>query len=210
MAPASTSRQRGTRARKGRAKGTARTASASQSKSTRGKAKRPAPIFGARPIYTEHEFEKLTLEQDIARNNALHALSLMRVNGWSLTRAAREVGRTREAVLAWTGRSIGRRNGRFVARASDKLTRKMAVLTPRGTQYVPIFDSRVASKIGAYHAAVKAALRGDLKALAPFRGKSFRTGGKRGFPFLTNLRTLRRLAEAGELPEYQIYEISNK
>lgn len=209
MARASTSHQRGTQASEGRAKGTARTASASQPKSARGKGKRPAPIFGARAIYAEHEFEKLTLEQDIARNNALHALSLMRVNGWSLTRAAREVGRTRDAVRAWTGRSIGRRNGRFVARASDKLARKMAVLTPRGMQYVPIFDSRVASNLGAYHAAVKAALRGDPKALAPFRGKTFRTGGKHGFAFITNIRMLRRLAEAGELPEYQIYEISN-
>ena len=133
----------------------------------------------------------------------------MRVDGWSLTRAAREVGLTRNAVRAWTGRTVRNRDGRFVAGRSDKLVRKMAVLIERGTKHVPIFDSRVASKLGAYHAAVKAALRGDLKALAPFRGKSFRTGGKRGFPFLTNLRTLRRLAEAGELPEYHIYEISN-
>jgi hypothetical protein len=182
----------------------------SRGPSKRAKLKRPPPVFGAHPIYTESAFDKLTLAQDIARNKALHALSLVRADAWSLTRAAREVGLTRDAVRAWVGRSIGKRNGRFVARASDKLARKMAVLTPRGTQYVPIFDSRVASKLGAYHAAVKAALHGDLKALAPFRGKTFRTGGKRGFRFITDLRTLRRLAEAGELPEYQIYETSNK
>lgn len=204
-----TSRQRGTSAGTGRAKGTAPTAITSRSKSKRGKATRPSPVFGARAIYTESAFNALTLAQDVARNQAFHALSLMRVDGRSLTRAARDVGLTRDAVRAWTGRTIRKRDGRFVAGRSDKLVRKMAVLTPRGTIHLPIYDSRVASKLGAYHAAVKAALRGDLKALAPFRGKKFRTGGKRGFPFLTNLRTLRRLAEADVLPEYQIYETSN-
>lgn len=210
MARAPTSRQRGKSVGKDRAKGNSRSGSASRPPPKPGGAKRPGPIFGARPIYTEHALDKLTLEQDLARNDALHALSLMRVTGWSLTRAAREVGRTRDAVRAWVGRSIGKRHGRFRAQASDKLVRKMAVLTPRGTIHEPIYDSRVASKLGAYHAAVKAALSGDVKALAPFRGKSFRTGGKRGFPFLTNLRTLRRLAEADALPEYQIYETSAK
>ena len=181
----------------------------------RGKARQadarpPKPIRNARAIYAEHELGALSLEQDIARNNALHVLSLMRVQGWSLTRAAREVGLTREAARAWVGRSIGKRQGRYVARAADKLVRRMAVLTPRGSIWVPISDSRVASKLGAYHAAVKAALSGHPKALAPFRGKSFRTGGKRGFPFITSPRVLRRLAEADVLPEYQIYEPSTK
>ena len=173
-------------------------------------AKSPKTIRNAHAIYSEHELGALTLEQDIARNNALHVLSLMRVQGWSLTRSAREVGLTREAARAWVGQSIGKRQGRYVARPADKLVRKMAVLTPRGSIWVPIYDSRVASKLGAYHAAVKAALSGHPKALAPFRGKLFRTGGKRGFPFITSLNVLRRLAEADVLPEYQIYEPSTR
>lgn len=166
---------------------------------------KPAPVFNARPIYSERELRALSLAQEQARGNALEALSLMRSKGYSLTRAAREVEMTREAVRAWTGRSITKKGRRFVARGADKLVREMQVLTVRGPQTVPIFDSRAASQLGAYHGAVKEALRGRPEALKAFRRKTLRTGGKKGFPFITDLRVLRRLAQAGALPEYQIY-----
>jgi hypothetical protein len=165
----------------------------------------PTPVFNARPIYSERELRALSLAQEQARGNALEALSLMRSKGYSLTRAAREVEMTREAVRAWTGRSITKKGRRFVARGADKLVREMQVLTARGPQTVPIFDSRAASQLGAYHAAVKEALRGRPEALKTFRRKTLRTGGKKGFPLITDLRVLRRLAQAGALPEYQIY-----
>jgi hypothetical protein len=177
---------------------------------TRGKPKRtatakPTPVFNARPIYSERELRVLSLGQEQARGNALQALSLMRSQGYSLTRAAREVEMTREAVRAWTGRSITKKGRRFVARGADKLVREMQVLTERGPQTVPMFDSRAASQLGAYHAAVKEALRGRPEALKAFRRKTLRTGGKRALPFITDLRVLKRLAQAGALPEYQIY-----
>ncbi len=160
---------------------------------------------GPRPIYSERELARLSLGQEQARGNALDALSFMRSKGYSLARAARETDLKPEAVRAWVGRSLTKQGGRWVARRADKLVRVMAVLTPRGVQHVPIFDSRAASQLGAYHAAVKEALRGNVDALKRFRGKSFRTGGKRGYPFITDLRVLKRLAQAGALPEYQIY-----
>ena len=135
----------------------------------------------------------------------MEALSLMRSKRYSLRRAAKEVDLTPEAVRAWTGRSITRKGRRYLARGADKLVRVMAVLTERGVLHVPIYDSRAASQLGAYHAAVREALRGNLDALRPFRRKHFRTGGKQGFPFITDLRVLKRLAHAGALPEYQIY-----
>lgn len=174
-------------------------------KTKRAATAKPAPVFNARPIYSEQELRALSLAQEQARGNALEALSLMRSKGYSLTRAAREVEMTREAVRAWTGRSITKKGRRFVARGADKLVREMQVLTVRGPQTVPIFDSRAASTLGAYHAAVKDALRGRPEALKAFRRKTLRTGGKKGFPFITDLRVLRRLAQAGALPEYQIY-----
>ena len=165
----------------------------------------PKAVRGAKAIYSDARLDALSLDHTQARDQALEALSLMRSKGFSLTRAAREVGLTREAVRAWTGPSIRKQGRRYVAKSYDKLVRQMQVITPGGMLSVPIFDSRVASKLGAYHAAVKEALRGNVAALRPFRGKSFRTGGKRGFPFITDMRVLKRLAQAGQLPEYTIY-----
>jgi hypothetical protein len=165
----------------------------------------PKARRAARPVYSEATLRGLSLDQSQARSAALEALSLMRSKGFSLTRAAREVELSRDAVQHWTGASIKKQGRRFVAKSSDKLVRIMKVITPRGVQSEAIFDSRVASKLGAYNAAVKEALRGNVAALKPFRGKRFRTGGKRGFPFVTDMRVLKRLAQAGELPEYTIY-----
>jgi len=88
----------------------------------------------------------------------LEALSLMRSKRYSLRRAAKEVDLTPEAVRAWTGRSITRKGRRYVARGADKLVRVMAVLTERGVLHVPIYDSRAASQLGAYHAVCDATL----------------------------------------------------
>ena len=167
----------------------------------------PKAVRKAQPIYSESGLHALTLDQAHARSGALEALSLMRAKGFSLTRAANEVGLTRESVKGWTGPSIRKRGRRYVAGRSDKLVRQMKVITPRGVEAVPIFDSRVASKLGAYNSAVGEALRGNVAALKPFRGKSFRTGGKRGFKFVTDMRVLKRLAQAGALPEYDIYAL---
>lgn len=166
---------------------------------------KPKAAPTARAIYSERELRALPLAQEKARGDALEALSLMRSKGYSLTRAAREVEMTRESVRAWTGRTITKKGRRFVARGADKLVREMQVLTERGSQTVPIYDSRAASQLGAYWAAVKDALRGHPEALNAFRRKSFRTGGKKAFPFITDMRILKRLAQAGQLPEYQIY-----
>ena len=180
-------------------------------KGQRARAKRRAKghrlMWEARPLYEERDLARLTLAQEQARGNALEALSLMRSRGYSLTRAAKEVDLTRQAVRAWTGRSITKKGRRYVARGADKLVRVMAVLTPRGVQQVPIYNSRAASQLGAYHAAVREALRGNVGALKPFRRRHFRTGGKQGFAFITDLRVLKRLANAGALPEYQIYAL---
>lgn len=164
-------------------------------------------VRDARAIYSDAQLHALPVDQAQARSDSLEALSLMRTRGMSLTRAAREVGRTPQTVRAWTGPSIRKQGKRYAAKTFDKLVRHMRVLTPRGMISVPIFDSRVASKLGSYNDAVKQALAGKPEALRRFRGKSFGTGGKRRFPFITDMRVLKRLAQAGELPEYTIYAL---
>src|SRR5713226_4227851 len=88
---------------------------------TRRRALAKHPIREARPIYEERDLARLTLAQEQARGNALEALSLMRSKGYSLTRAAKEVDLTRQAVRAWTGRNIAKKGRRYAARRADKL-----------------------------------------------------------------------------------------
>ena len=68
-------------------------------------------------------------------------------------------------------------------------------------------DSRTAARIAAHAAAVDRFLTtGDASALRQFRRKSFRAG-KVAFPFLTNLRTLERLGNAGEVSFEDLYAL---
>lgn len=169
--------------------------------------KKPPPIRTARPIYSDAQLRALTPREALARSQALEGISLMRREGYSLARAAREVGLTPRAVRSWTGPTIRKDGRRYVPKKFDKLVRQMKVTTVRGIISVPIHDSRAASKLGAYNAAVKQALNGNRAALNRFRGKTLRTGGKRAFPFITDMRVLVRLYQADALPDYEIYAL---
>ncbi|MEZ4412423.1 MAG: hypothetical protein R2910_05520 [Gemmatimonadales bacterium] len=169
--------------------------------------KKPPPIRTARPIYSESRLRALSPDEAHARSRALEGISLMRREGYSLARAAREVGLTSKAVRSWGGPTVRKVGRRYVAKRFDKLVRQMKVTTVRGVISVPIYDSRAASKLGAYHAAVRQALDGNVGALKPFRGKTLRTGGKQAFPFITDMRVLARLYQADVLPDYEIYAL---
>ena len=79
------------------------------------------------------------------------------------------------------------------------------MLTPRGTIAVTTGDSRTSSRVGEYMNAVRVYVTiGDTSALAPFEKKSFRAEGVT-YVFITDPRTLGRLADAGELPSEGLY-----
>jgi hypothetical protein len=72
-------------------------------------------------------------------------------------------------------------------------------ITPTGTVAIKVTDSRTASRIGEHMNAVRAFLRsGDSSALESFRGESFEADGVT-YVFVTDLETLSRLADAGDL-----------
>jgi len=169
--------------------------------------KKPPPIRTARPIYSAAELAGLSQREAQARSQALEGISLMRRKGYSLAQAAREVGLTPKAVRGWGGPTIRKEGRRYVAKRFDKQVRQMNVTTARGIISVSIYDSRAASQLGAYNAAVRQALNGNVAALKPFRGKTLRTGGKRAFPFITNMRVLIQLHHAGGITEYEIYAL---
>lgn len=146
-------------------------------------------------------------ESQLARERALEALSWMRSHGLSLAHAAREAHTTPRTVRKYAGHVLLTQHRRFAARPFDRLARRLRFLTPRGITEVTVRNSRTASRIAAYWSAVDHYLKtGDASRLRPFRGKSVRFE-KLGHPFVTDPRTLSRLANAGETAFEDLYAL---
>lgn len=143
-----------------------------------------------------------------ARNRALHALSLMRAKGQSLTRASANAGTTLETVMKYAGTAIVRReSGRYNAKPWDRLVRPMKFLTAKGIVELDVKDSRSASRIGQYMAAVDEYLKtGEERVLRRYLGKSV-TVDRVARPFITHGSTLERLAAVGEVSFENMYTI---
>jgi hypothetical protein len=140
------------------------------------------------------------------RRRALHALSLMRKERLSLTRAAKEALTIPRKVKKYVKSALRKKvSGRYEAKPSDRLARSLRFLAPDGQIGITVHSSRTASKIAEYWAAVDHYLRtGDTERLAKFRGKSVQVG-KNKFVFVTDPRTLNRIAAVGEVSFEQIY-----
>jgi len=149
-----------------------------------------------------------SLEKETYRK-ALSVLSRMR-HGESLYAAARAEHTTPDAVQRQVGVALRRdHRGRYVSTPSDRYVRRMKFLDTRGVVIVEPANSREASKLAAYWAAVDHYLRtGDDRLLRPFRRKLLRVRGKIQLPFVTDLNTLDHLARAGELSFEDLYELA--
>ena len=117
-----------------------------------------------------------TPAQEHARFRALEAVSRMRGQGLSLSAAASASGTTPTTVRRYASPALQRSGRRYVATPSDRLRRRMRVLSVEGPVDVDIRGSRVASTVGAHWNAISDYLRtGDARPLARYRGK--RAGG---------------------------------
>jgi hypothetical protein len=85
------------------------------------------------------------------------------------------------------------------------MKRPLRVLTPYGAITLDIRNSRSASLLGRYWNAVDQALLGRPAMLREFRGKVIRVD-KVAYPYVTDLHTLRRLAQAGEVQFEDLYD----
>ena len=162
-----------------------------------------------RAVQTAAGFERLRTTEQEAYQRALEALALMRRERMSQTRATKEVGTTPNTVRRYVGSAIRKEpTGRWVAKRSDRLFRRMRFPTPRGLISLDVTDSRTVSRIARYSAAVHQYRKtGKTDALREFRGKAIRVG-KVAHPFLTNPRTLDRLAQAGEVAFEDLYDFT--
>jgi hypothetical protein len=139
-------------------------------------------------------------------NRILHAISRMRADGFSLSRASREYGIDRRKVLKLAGHALRKTKGSYVAKASDRLLRILVVPTPDGLREIPVRDSRQASQLAEYWDAVQRYLqKGDESELRKFHGKQIKDAAGQPIRLLTNREELDRLGSAGVLSFESLY-----
>jgi hypothetical protein len=128
--------------------------------------------------------------------------------GEGFTAASKAAGIAPDTVLRYAGSAFEQdRRGRWVAKPTDRLVRRMRFLDARGSLTVEPANSKEASKLAAYHNAVQRYLtNGDYRELRRFARMRLRTRQKTSLPFLTDLATLERLGHAGELSFEDLYQ----
>lgn len=131
----------------------------------------------------------------------------MRADRVSLREASREFGLDPH-VVARLGKSAlrKRKNGQYVAKRSDKLLRILAVPTPNGVREVAIRDSRQATQLAKYWAAVQKYLQtGNALVLAKFRRKRITDASGKKIPLVLDTAALDQLGSAGVLSFESLY-----
>jgi hypothetical protein len=127
------------------------------------------------------------------RERALFALRDMRRKGLSLPAAVERWGITLDIARRYVGSALRKVRGEWRPTPFDRIPRTLNFLTPEGPIVVTVRDSRTASLIGEYMNAVRTR---SVPALARFRRRSFRAGGK-VHRFVTDVDLLDRLDDAG-------------
>jgi hypothetical protein len=131
----------------------------------------------------------------------------MRTDGMSLRQAARASAIAPTMVIR-LAKSALRKNasGRYAATKRDRLLRVLNVPSARGLHEIVTRDSRTASQLGAFNAAVqKYITTGDAHALKPFRKLRLFDARGRRIPLPTNLNKLNELGHAGQLSFESMY-----
>ncbi|MBX7135065.1 MAG: hypothetical protein K1X67_20560 [Fimbriimonadaceae bacterium] len=138
---------------------------------------------------------------------ALEVLGRMR-KGESLSSAARELRISPDTVVRQVGSGLTRgAGGRWIAKPSDRLVRRMRFIDSRGLTTVELASSREASKLAEYWNAVDHFLTtGDDRPLRRFRRMRLRTRQKTSLRFVTDLDELERFGRAGELSFEDLYQ----
>lgn len=152
-----------------------------------------------------NEYHALPYAEHLRRQKAFKALSLMRTQGFSRTRAAKEAGISPGALQKIARNAISKSGSRYKAAASDRLLRVMIIPVPGSRAEVAVRSARIARLVSDYDNAVRHYVyTGDSSRLESFRGKSLKVGGTE-IEFLTDLRQLDRLRRAGALSFESIY-----
>jgi hypothetical protein len=172
----------------------------------RRQSRRPANNKHTAPRTAKEYFAKPERSQDVW-NRVVHVISKMRADNLSLSQSSREFGIAPRTVIRLGGSALRKRkNGRYAVKPSDRLLRILVVPTPEGVREIAVRDSRQASRLGEYWAAVQKYLAtGDTSAIDKFHRKRVIDASRKRIPLLTNLEELDRLASAGVLSFESLY-----
>ena len=134
------------------------------------------------------------------------ALRLMR-GGRSLTAASQRASTTAATVQRYAPHALDRMaSGQYVAHASDRLARRIRVLTSKGLVVIEVRGFRTASMLARHANAVDHYLRsGDVGPLRAFRDRAVQSRGQR-YPLIIDPQLLDRLAAAGEVHFEDLYD----
>jgi hypothetical protein len=154
---------------------------------------------------TRRFLEALTGAKEDSYYRVLDGLSLGRRDDLSATKAAKASGTTVKTMLKYAPGAIEMRGGRYVIAPSDRLPRRMRMLTAHGEEIVRTTSSRTATRISDNNNAIRAyVLTQDTTDLARFKGKTVRSGGQ-VYEFATDRRTIDRYVRAGAVHFVDIY-----
>lgn len=168
-----------------------------------GKSRAEARGHGTRP---RRAWETSSLAGQERYKRSLQVVSRVR-HGESLSRASKDLGVGADTMLRYAGSAFTRdARGRWTAKPSDRLYRKVRWLDSRGQTTVEPANSREASKLSAYWRAVDEWKDGDVKALHRFRRMRLRTRQKASLRFITDPDELERLGYAWQLSFENLYE----
>ena len=156
---------------------------------------------------TSKQFFALPDAQQDSWQRITHVISKMRSEGTSLTQASHEFGLNPRVVKTRASSALRKtKNGRYVARSSDKLLRVLVIPSPDGLTEVAVRGSEIASKIGEYSAAVQKYLRtGDASRLKKFRRMKLLNEKGERIKLVTDLVELQKLGSAGVLSFESLY-----
>lgn len=125
----------------------------------------------------------------------------------SLQKASREEGIDPRTVIRLAGSALRKRpNGRYAAKASDRLLRVLVIPTSTGSDEIAVRDSRQATQLAEYWIAVHRYLQtGDASSIKKFRGKSITDANGKRIRLVTDLEELDRLGSAGAFSFESLY-----
>jgi lambda repressor-like predicted transcriptional regulator len=142
---------------------------------------------------------------------ATHVVSKMRADGASLNQTSKEFGLSPRTVQRLVGTAIRKRpNGRYAAKANDRLLRVLVIPTNKGSDEIAVRDSRQATHLAEYWIAVHGYLQtGDASSIEKFRRKHIIDANGKRVRLVTELDELNRLGSAGAFSFESLYARAN-
>jgi hypothetical protein len=149
----------------------------------------------SKPLLPRTKREAQVLEKVLA------AVSLSRREKIDIRHAARIEGTRLSTIRRYAPSVLEKHKGKYRVKPFDRIPRSLNVVGSKGMRPLGVRSSRSASQVARYLNAVRTFIyKGDASALARFKGKKVA-----GYRFVTNLKRLKQLADAGLLGLDRLY-----